>query len=177
SIMFDRVPRSTYSNLLHGRPLPAELQVSTGPRTALLVRVAKSAWFYSWTIPRASFTHAADMYRVIGADQKEYGPVSADQLRGWVTQGRANARTLVQAEGTVGWKPVVDFPELAAALAQAGPPAYPVSALPPVATDNNMAMASLILGCVSLVCCQPLAIVGIILGILALNQTKTDPNK
>src|SRR5207253_2647644 len=88
-----------------------------------------------------------------------------------------NARSLIQAEGSVGWKPISDFPELAAALAQAGPPAYPVSALPPAPTDNNMAMASLILGCVSLVCCQPLAIVGIILGIVALNQTKTDPNK
>lgn len=117
------------------------------------------------------------MYRVIGADQKEYGPVSAEQLREWITQGRANARTLIQPEGTVGWKPLTDFPEFAASLAQVGPPAYPTSTSPPAVTDNNMAMASLILGCISLVCCQPAGVVGLILGIVALNEMKTNPAK
>ena len=53
------------------------------------------------------------MYKIIGADKNEYGPVTADQLRDWVRQGRANASTLVQAEGTVDWKPLSAMPEFA----------------------------------------------------------------
>jgi uncharacterized protein DUF4339 len=51
------------------------------------------------------------MYKIIGADQKEYGPVSAEQLRQWMAEGRVNAQTLVRAEGTTEWKPLSTFPE------------------------------------------------------------------
>ena len=115
------------------------------------------------------------MYRVIGADRKEYGPVSEEQLRAWIAQGRLNAQSVVRPEGSVGWRPLSDFPEFSAALSQATPPVYPASPLPPVATDNNKALASLIIGCVSLVCCQPAAIVSLILGIVALSETKSNP--
>ncbi|HOF71624.1 MAG TPA: GYF domain-containing protein [Verrucomicrobiota bacterium] len=69
------------------------------------------------------------MYKIIGADQKEYGPVSAEQLRQWLAEGRANAQTPVQAAGTAGWKPLAAYPEFAAllpadALAAATPPGY-----------------------------------------------------
>src|SRR6266700_3790882 len=117
------------------------------------------------------------MYFVIGVDQREYGPVSSDDVRTWIAQGRLSARSLARPDQTVGWRPLLDFPEFAQALAQAAPPAYssPVPAQPPA--DNNMALASLILGCVSLVCCQPLAIVGLILGLVALSQGKGHPKK
>jgi len=52
------------------------------------------------------------MYKVIGSDGKEYGPVTAEQLRQWVAEGRANAQTRVQAEGSAEWKPLSVFPEL-----------------------------------------------------------------
>ena len=52
------------------------------------------------------------MYRIIGADGKEYGPVTLEQLRQWVAEGRATAQTAVQAEGIPGWKPLAQFPEL-----------------------------------------------------------------
>src|SRR5438876_10986226 len=97
------------------------------------------------------------MYFVIGVDQREYGPVSSDEVRTWIAQGRLSARSLARPDQTVGWRPLSDYAEFAAALAQAAPPAYssvPVVQLP---ADNNMAWASLILGCVSLVCCQLLA--------------------
>src|SRR5258707_352361 len=45
-----------------------------------------------------------NMYRLIGGDQKEYGPVSADEVRLWITQRRLQASSLVQAEGTTDWK-------------------------------------------------------------------------
>ncbi len=63
------------------------------------------------------------MYKIIGADQKEYGPVSADQMRQWVTEGRVNGQTLVQPEGQTGWQPLASFPELAG-LAAPLPPAF-----------------------------------------------------
>jgi hypothetical protein len=39
------------------------------------------------------------MYKIIGADGKEYGPVSTEQLRQWLTEGRVNNQTRVLAEG------------------------------------------------------------------------------
>jgi hypothetical protein len=66
------------------------------------------------------------MYKIIGANQMEYGPVSADQLRAWVAEGRVNAQTPVQAEGETTWKPLSMYPELASALPpSAAPPAVP----------------------------------------------------
>ncbi|HWN94145.1 MAG TPA: DUF4339 domain-containing protein [Methylomirabilota bacterium] len=53
------------------------------------------------------------MYKIIGADQKQYGPVSADELRQWIAEGRANAMTLIQAEGQMEWRPLSSFPEFA----------------------------------------------------------------
>ena len=35
------------------------------------------------------------MYKIRGGDGKEYGPVSADTLKQWVSEGRANAQTLI----------------------------------------------------------------------------------
>src|SRR6266849_4562833 len=55
-------------------------------------------------------------YKIIGADQKEYGPVSAEQLRQWVAEGRVNAQTLIQAEGETEWKPMSAFAEFADTL-------------------------------------------------------------
>lgn len=52
------------------------------------------------------------MYKIIGADGKEYGPVSAEQLRQWVQQGRVNLQTRACLEGTTDWKSLSDFPEL-----------------------------------------------------------------
>jgi TM2 domain-containing membrane protein YozV len=66
------------------------------------------------------------MYKIIGADGRPYGPASAEQIKGWVAEGRARAETLVQAEGAQEWKPLISFAELAAGLQ---PPT--VSAVPP----------------------------------------------
>ena len=56
------------------------------------------------------------MYKIIGADEKEYGPVPAEQLRQWIAQGRANAQTKVRSEGSADWKALSEFPEFAEAL-------------------------------------------------------------
>ena len=54
------------------------------------------------------------MYKIIGADQKEYGPVNGDRLRQWILQNRANAQTLVKLEGSEEWKPLGEVAEFAA---------------------------------------------------------------
>lgn len=56
------------------------------------------------------------MYKIIGANQVEYGPISADQLRQWIAEGRVNAQTPAQAEGDATWRPLSTFPEFASSL-------------------------------------------------------------
>src|SRR5258706_726627 len=56
------------------------------------------------------------MYKIIGGDKKEYGPVSADDLRHWIAEGRINPQSLIQAEGSREWRPLATFAEFADAL-------------------------------------------------------------
>lgn len=72
------------------------------------------------------------MYKIIGGDGKEYGPVAAEQLRQWIREGRANARTQALPVGGGEWKPLGELPEFAdsfgSAVAAAVVSAIPVSA-------------------------------------------------
>jgi hypothetical protein len=56
------------------------------------------------------------MYKIIGADLKEYGPVPAERVRKWIAEGRADGQTKARAEGTNDWKPLSEFPEFAGAF-------------------------------------------------------------
>jgi len=76
------------------------------------------------------------MYKIIGADQKQYGPVSADEIRQWITEGRINAQTLLQADGQSDWRPLSSFPEFAN-VAQPIPSGVPLSASAPAADGQN----------------------------------------
>jgi uncharacterized membrane protein len=75
------------------------------------------------------------MYKLIGGDQKESGPVTADQLRQWILVGRANSQSLVQAEGADEWKPLGALPEFADLLGAA-------SAIPAGASADSWGKAS-----------------------------------
>jgi hypothetical protein len=81
------------------------------------------------------------MYKIIGADQKQYGPVSADELRQWIAEGRANAQTLIQAEGQPDWRPLSSFPEFATA-AQPIPSGIPLSSAMPVPDESARNLVS-----------------------------------
>jgi hypothetical protein len=65
------------------------------------------------------------MYKIIGADGKEYGPVTIEQLRQWIAEGRANAQTSVQAEGSTEWRTLGDLAELADSFGGGRPPIGP----------------------------------------------------
>jgi hypothetical protein len=66
------------------------------------------------------------MFKIIGGDGRQYGPVTVEQVREWIAAGRANSQTQIQREGEADWKPLSDFSEFAEALA-----AKPLAQLPP----------------------------------------------
>lgn len=70
------------------------------------------------------------MYKIIGADGQHYGPVNADQLRQWIKEGRANARTLIQAEGATEWTPLSACAEFVNDLKLQTPPPFSTGPLP-----------------------------------------------
>ena len=78
------------------------------------------------------------MYKVIGADGQQYGPVNAEQLRRWIAENRANAQTLVQPDGAPDWKALSNLSEFAGDLKPVPPP---LAAPPPVVAPPG-AMAS-----------------------------------
>jgi len=78
------------------------------------------------------------IYRVIGADGRQYGPATAEQIREWIAAGRANHQTLAQAEGASEWKPLGTFAEFAQ------PPLGP--ALPPLVGGYDLRKSKLVAG-------------------------------
>jgi amino acid transporter len=138
------------------------------------------------------------MYKIIGADGKEYGPIAAEQLRQWIIEGRANGQTKVLAEGATEWKALREIPELATML-PGGPSTQPSPAPGPISlpqapatisyapvsgqsTTNPLAVTGMVLGIVSMVfscCCYglPWNLGGIICSSIALSQLKNNPNQ
>ena len=74
------------------------------------------------------------MYKIRGADNNEYGPITADQVHQWIRENRLNRASLAEDVGSPGWRALAEFPEFAAALAGAGsaPPAAAYVAAPVV---------------------------------------------
>jgi TM2 domain-containing membrane protein YozV len=68
------------------------------------------------------------MYKIIGTDGKQYGPVVADEIRRWLAENRVNAHTLVQSESSPEWKPLGSFAEFASELKIAPPLITPPAA-------------------------------------------------
>ena len=81
------------------------------------------------------------MYRIIGTDQKEYGPVSADEVRKWIAERRLHANSLVRAEGSTDWKPVSLYPEFFSTLGSAPAP-FPTGTPATAAPQGQNAMAT-----------------------------------
>jgi len=110
------------------------------------------------------------MYRIIGGDGKEYGPVSIDQLRQWLREGRIQGQTQVRAEGETGWKMLDSLPGFhqppplspppPSPFTSAGPKVYPSVA--PMAPLTSAPTTYLVPSILCTLCCCPLAVVGII---------------
>jgi prepilin-type processing-associated H-X9-DG protein len=106
------------------------------------------------------------MYRVLGADGKEYGPVNGELLRQWITEGRANAHTKVKPEGSADWQTLASVPEFEPAFAASPGAPSPLPTTPVEVKTSGMAITSLVLGVLGF--CGITAVVGLILGIVAL---------
>jgi uncharacterized membrane protein len=50
-------------------------------------------------------------YIIIGGDQKEYGPITENDIRQWITEGRINAQTMAKGDGAAEWRALAAFPE------------------------------------------------------------------
>ena len=55
-------------------------------------------------------------YTIIGGDGKEYGPVSAEDIKRWVSTEKANGRTLVRTSKDSQWQPLGQVPALSGIL-------------------------------------------------------------
>jgi hypothetical protein len=97
------------------------------------------------------------MYRIIGADGREYGPVSAEQLRQWMAEGRVNQQTRVLMEGATEWKRAADFPELTASASP--PPLHPTPQPSTIGSVPNYLMPAIL---VTVCCCLPFGIPAIV---------------
>jgi TM2 domain-containing membrane protein YozV len=94
------------------------------------------------------------MYKIIGTDGRQYGPVTAEQLRHWLAENRVHALTLVQTEGAQDWKPLSAFPEFAAELTAVPPPIIPAASTVAARASHKI----------------PAGILGILLGSLGIHK-------
>ena len=117
------------------------------------------------------------MYKIIGADGREYGPVTVEQIQQWIRDGRANTQTKVQAVGGAEWKTLSSFPELLGDTAGLNlPPTVPSLFTP---KTNGMAIAGLVMGILSLIqCCSFIfGILGVIFSSIGLSQINKKPEE
>jgi hypothetical protein len=123
------------------------------------------------------------MFKILGQDGREYGPVGLDVVQRWIAEGRATAQTRVLPVGGAEWKTLGDLPEFTEALARSPrPPGLPppAAAAPPgpvgEGREKGLAITSLVLGIVSLMGGVLLTgIPAIITGIMARNRVRREP--
>ncbi len=118
-------------------------------------------------------------YTIIGSDLKQYGSVTADDIRRWIAEGRLNEQSLIKAQGETEFRPLPTFPEFADALASqsgvaATPPPLPSEAPAAKAKTSGLAIASLVLGILGFATCGLALLItaplGLILGLVAMNK-------
>ena len=51
------------------------------------------------------------MFKILGSDGKEYGPVTLGNVVEWIRDGRANLQTKARRGDETEWRPLGDFPE------------------------------------------------------------------
>lgn len=115
------------------------------------------------------------IYKIIGEDGKEYGPVSGGQLRQWVAEGRVESRTPVFVDGAKEWNFVGLLPEFVNCFATTAPPAIMMSGQPP--KTNSYATAGLVCSLLAWICCCgfPFNLLGLVFSLVALSQIKSHP--
>ena len=77
------------------------------------------------------------MFTIMGADGKEYGPVTAGKLHEWIAGGRANLQTKARRDGETDWKTLGDFPEFSQFGTMSGSPPAAAAIMPTVAPGGT----------------------------------------
>ena len=57
------------------------------------------------------------MYKILGSDGHEYGPLSTDKIKQWIADERVEKKTPVLPEGAADWVFLSSLPEFAEAIA------------------------------------------------------------
>jgi carbonic anhydrase len=99
-------PNQEIRRLEAKRPQVQEVARAGEQKNSPLLRIARS-----------------QMYKVMGDDQKVYGPVLGREIERWINEGRIDLNTLAQKVGYKNWKRLADFAEEMEHVAT--PPALP----------------------------------------------------
>ena len=119
------------------------------------------------------------IYKIIGEDGKEYGPVSGGQLWQWIAEGRVERRTPVFVDGAREWNFVGLLPEFANCFKPTTPPtAFPLPGR--LRQTSSSATAGLVCGILSwvLFCCccgSPFNLLGLAFSLNGLSQINRHP--
>lgn len=125
------------------------------------------------------------IYKIIGNDGLEYGPLTSGQIRQWIAEGRIESRTPVFVDGAADWNFIGLLPEFTSYFA--APPGTPPTIAPPpraaspagqMAKTNSYAQAGLVFGILSVTCCCcgfPFGILGLVFSLVALSQINANP--
>ena len=76
-------------------------------------------------------------YTVQGADGKEYGPVTTEQIAAWIREGRVTSHQSVRRSDMERWAPAQDFSELQSLLPSSTTTAAVAPAIPASPTDAS----------------------------------------
>lgn len=120
------------------------------------------------------------MYKIVGNDGKTYGPATAEQLLGWIKQGRMESRTPVLPEGAAEWTFAGLLPEFAREFSGPPPVIVPPKMAPnPPQTTNGFATAGFVCGLISCICCCgcPFNVLGLVFSIIAMVQINGQAQK
>jgi uncharacterized RDD family membrane protein YckC len=85
------------------------------------------------------------MFKILGTDGKEYGPVTLGNVIEWIRDGRANLTTKARKAGETEWKTLADFPEFVptGSTPSLTPPPLPTAETAPLAGTASAVTAAL----------------------------------
>jgi hypothetical protein len=118
------------------------------------------------------------MYKIIGADGKEYGPISGVQLRQWIAEGRVESRTPIFVDGAKDWNFVGLLPEFAQYFVTGTPPVILSPGRP--RQTNSFGTTGLVCGILAWVffcCCGgfPINLISLVFSLIGLSQINRHP--
>ncbi len=105
-------------------------------------------------------------YIIIGGDGVQRGPVSSEDVRQWIAEGRLDLSSKAQVEGSTEWVTLGQIPEFAGG--PTSPPPLTAGVAPGPSKLSTMAVLSIVFAPLGLFTCGISAVVGLILGIIAL---------